>query len=295
MHVDDQPWKYLDDLALLRTALTFTESATGFSARLVEKDYYCSLLLYDFALAFQRGMVFKGGTCLSKVYADFYRFSEDLDFVIPIEIKAPRAERRAIIVPFRDHLMRLSERLPCFHSAEPLRGFNLSKQYIGRYAYRSLVTGQSEFIKVEIGLREPLFDPIELRWARTMLLDPFSNAPALAPIAVNVMSIRETYAEKFRAALTRREPAVRDFYDIAHAVHTQILHLNDARLVEIIRAKLAVPDNAAVDVSERRLEALRRQLEPQLKPVLRPADYMSFDLDRALRIVLELARIGLRL
>ena len=125
-----------------------------------------------------------------------------------------------------------------------------------------------------------------------MLLDPFSNAPAIAPIAVNVMSIRETYAEKFRATLTRREPAVRDFYDIAHALHTQILNLNDARLVEIIREKLAVPDNAPVDVSERRLVAIRRQLEPQLKPVLRPADYTNFDLERALSIVVELARIS---
>ena len=90
MHADDQPWKYLDDCALLRTALTFTESATGFSARLVEKDYYCSLLLHDFALAFQQGMVFKGGTCLSKVYADFYRFSEDL-----VSSSQSRSRRRA--------------------------------------------------------------------------------------------------------------------------------------------------------------------------------------------------------
>jgi predicted nucleotidyltransferase component of viral defense system len=117
---DAQPLKYLDDLDLLRAALTFTESATDFSARLVEKDYYCSLLLHDFALAFQQGMVFKGGTCLSKVYVDFYRFSEDLDFVIPVEIKASRSDRRTLITHFRGHLTRLSERLPCFHVAEPL-------------------------------------------------------------------------------------------------------------------------------------------------------------------------------
>ena len=29
-------------------------------------------------------LVFKGGTCLSKVHADFYRLSEDLDLIIPV-------------------------------------------------------------------------------------------------------------------------------------------------------------------------------------------------------------------
>lgn len=295
MPADDQLIKYLNDVALLREALMFTASATGFSARLVEKDYYCSLLLSDFAPAFQHGMVFKGGTCLSKVYADFYRFSEDLDFVIPIKTQASRSERRMLIAPCRDHLMRLAERLPCFYIVAPLQGSNLSKQYIGRYAYRSLVTGQDEFIKVEISLREPLCDPIELRLARTMLIDPFRNAPAIVPIAVNVISLRETYAEKFRAALTRREPAIRDFYDIAYAIRASLLSPNDAGLIEIIREKLAVPDNAPVDISEGKLAALRRQLEPQLKPVLRAADYEYFTLERAFGIVVELAKIGLHL
>ncbi len=295
MRDNDQLLQYLDDLGLLRAALTFTESVTGFSARLVEKDYYCSLLLHDFALAFQQGMVFKGGTCLSKVYADFYRFSEDLDFVIPIKTHASRSERRTLIAPFRDYLTRLPDRLPCFHIAEPLQGFNLSKQYIGRYAYHSQVTGQDEFIKVEIGLREPLFDPIESRLARTMLIDPFRNLPALVSVAVNVMSLRETYAEKFRAALTRKEPAIRDFYDIAYAIRTRRLNLNDTRLVTLIREKLTVPDNTPVDISEAKLSVLRRQLEPQLQPVLRGPDYENFDLEHAFGIVVQLATISLHL
>lgn len=291
MHDNDQPLKYLDDIGLLRAALTFTESETGFSARLVEKDYYCSILLHDLAPAFQRGLVFKGGTCLSKVYANFYRCSEDLDFVIPIKTQASRSERRTSIDPFRDHLTRLSERLLCFHIAEPLRGSNLSKQYNARYAYHSLVTGEDEFIKVEISMREPLLDPIEQRLARAMLIDPFRNEPAMAPIAVNVMSIRETYAEKFRAALTRKEPAIRDFYDIEHAVRMRTLDPNDARLVELIREKLAVPDNAPVDVSEEKLVAVRRQLETRLKPVLRGEDYVNFNLEKAFGIVLQFAEM----
>jgi predicted nucleotidyltransferase component of viral defense system len=288
MHHDDQTLKYHEDIDLFREALTFMESQTGFSSRLVEKDYYCSIILHDLAPAFQSGMGFKGGTCLSKVHTDFYRLSEDLDFVISTEINAPRADRRTKIAPLREYLAGLSERLPCFHAAEPLQSFNLSKQYVGRYAYRSLVTGQDEFIKVEIGLREPLLDPMESRLARTMLLDPFRNEPAIAPISVHVLSIRETYAEKIRAALTRREPAIRDFYDIDYAVRTRKLEPTDDRLLDLIRHKLAVASNDPLDVSERKLRLLSRQLESQLKPVLQAQDYANFDLERAFGIVARL-------
>ena len=49
---------------------------------LFEKDYFCSVLLADLRVAFQQGLVFKGGTSLTKVYAEFYRLNEVLDFVI---------------------------------------------------------------------------------------------------------------------------------------------------------------------------------------------------------------------
>ena len=88
--MDSSQPHYHEDGAAFRGALEFTASLTGFSARLIEKDYFCSLLLRDFAPLFQASLIFKGGTCLSKVYADFYRLSEDLDFVIPMPEKASR-------------------------------------------------------------------------------------------------------------------------------------------------------------------------------------------------------------
>jgi hypothetical protein len=59
---------YHEDGDLFREALSYTQSETGFSARLVEKDYYCSLLLEDMAAVTRPPWVFKGGTCLSKVH-----------------------------------------------------------------------------------------------------------------------------------------------------------------------------------------------------------------------------------
>ena len=40
------PW-YHEDRSRFRDALTLTEAESDFSARLIEKDYYCSLLLHD--------------------------------------------------------------------------------------------------------------------------------------------------------------------------------------------------------------------------------------------------------
>jgi hypothetical protein len=92
-------------------------------------------------------------------------------------------------------------------------------------------------------------------------------------------------AEKLRAAMSRREAAVRDFYDVDYAVRRLGFRLDDTELLELLRAKLAVPGNDPVDVSPARLAALRPQLEAQLKPVLRDRDFTEFDLDRAFRIV----------
>ncbi len=286
---DAQAPRLHEDTELFRAALNFTERETGFSARLVEKDYFCSVLLADLRDPFEQGLVFKGGTSLSKVHTEFYRLSEDLDFVVSMPIDSPRADRRAAIAPLKAHLSRLSTRLDCFEEGEPLSGTNVSKQYIGRFTYQSFVTGQIESIKVEVGLREPVIEPVENSEAHTLVIHPFRDDPAVQPILVNTLSFRETYAEKFRAALTRREPAIRDYFDIDHAVRIGRLQVGDHQLLALIGKKLAVTGNEPVDVSESKLAVLRRQLAGQLQPVLRAGDFEQFDLERAFRTVQTVA------
>lgn len=58
---------HAEDAALLREAIGYTAAETGLSARLIEKDYFCSVALEY--LADECGNVtFKGGTCLSKTH-----------------------------------------------------------------------------------------------------------------------------------------------------------------------------------------------------------------------------------
>ena len=284
-----EPRNYHEDADLFREALSYTHSETGFSERLVEKDYYCSLLLEDLLAITTPEWVFKGGTCLSKVHSDFYRMSEDLDFAFSVPLDASRSQRSKMIVPMKEHLAKLARRLACFNVVEALRGYNNSTQYIGGLSYKSVVTGQDESIKVEFSIREPILEPVKPLPARTLLIDPFRQAAAVAPLEVPVLSCRETYAEKLRAALTRREPAIRDFYDIDHGVRSGRLKTDDRRLIDLVRRKLAVPGNDPINITDAKHEILKRQVQGQLRPVLREADYAGFDLERAFKIVAHVA------
>jgi hypothetical protein len=121
------------------------------------------------------------------------------------------------------------------------------------------------------------------------MLDPVSGKPLMPPVSIRCISKAEAMAEKFRAALSRREAVIRDFFDIDYAVRKLGLHPRDAAFIKLVRHKLEVPGNDPVDVSGDRLKALRLQLEPRLKPVLRAKDFEEFDLDRAFKIVADAA------
>ncbi len=271
------------DPDLFREAISFTAAETTFPPRLIEKDYFCTLLLDYFKTI--EGLIFKGETCLAKVHADFYRLSEDMDFVVPMSIDSKKNERRKVIGSAKDAFHEIEHHLSYFHLAESLKGANESTQYIGVLTYDSLISVNKEIIKLEISLREPLLEKPEILDTRTILLDPISSQPMIFPVPFSCISKRESYAEKFRAALTRRDPAIRDYFDIDYAIRRLDLNIDEKSMVELVRKKLAVLGNDEIIPSDDRLRALRDQIESELKPVLRKRDYDEFKIDRAFSIV----------
>lgn len=268
--------------------MRFTTAQTGFVPRLIEKDYFCTVVLAYLA-ASTTELVFKGGTCLAKVHAEFYRLSEDLDFVIPTPLDASRSDRSRLAAESKRPIRAIGRQVPGLRVITALTGANDSSQYAAVLGYASLLSAREETIKIEIGLREPLLKPATPGEARTLLLDPITNAPVVPALPVPCLSRAEAMAEKLRAAMSRREAAVRDFYDVDHAVRRLGLHVNDPELLALVRVKLAVPGNDPVDVSPARIAALRPQVEAQLKPVLRDRDFTEFDLDRAFSTVAGVA------
>jgi len=277
-----------EDRDLFAEAVNFASATTGFAARLIEKDYFASVLLRHLCSG-SADLVFKGGTCLSKVYWDFSRLSEDLDFSVPVARDATRGQRRAAASLIKHVISVIPDTLQVFRVEEAQRGFNLSTQYVSVLSYQSQIAEDAEKVKVEIGFREPLLLDAVVLEARTLLLDPVSSQEMIPAFAVRAIAETEAYAEKARAALTRREPAVRDFYDFDYAVRMGRLQPGADDFVALVQQKLAMPGNEGIDVSDTRRDQLVRQLEAELRPVLRPADFEAFDFGRAFASVAALA------
>ena len=275
---------------LFREHVQYTAGRTGFRGELVEKDFYCSAILSHLAGPFRPAVVFKGGTCLSKVYARFYRLSEDLDFAVSLPIEASRGERSDRMGPVKAACQTLAKQLPGLDVLEAIKGGNASRQYIGTWGYRSVVSGSMERVKIEVSLREPLLLPPEEGHASTLLQNAFTGEPLVAPFLLSVIALKELWAEKVRAALTRREPAIRDFFDLDYASANLALDLGNANLITLARRKLTVPGNDSVNVADSRLKDLQGQVESQLRPVLRESEFVAFDLQRIWNEVVTLAR-----
>src|SRR5450432_1108711 len=108
-----------EDPEFFREAVNFTARETAFLPRLIEKDYFCTVLL-EYLAQNVDDLVFKGGTCLAKIHADFYRLSEDLDFVFAMPTDSTRADRRMRAAPLKRAMEKLSDELSVFRFLEPL-------------------------------------------------------------------------------------------------------------------------------------------------------------------------------
>ncbi|MBI4729997.1 MAG: nucleotidyl transferase AbiEii/AbiGii toxin family protein [Acidobacteria bacterium] len=228
-------------------------------------------------------LVFKGGTCLAKVHSGFFRLSEDLDFSIPTAPDSTRGVRSRTVTPVKAVVGRLQN--IGFELLVPLQGHNASTQYNATLGYRSLLAPRTETIAIEIGLREPTLTAPEQGRVHTAVLHWARGGALIETFPARCLSYPEAMAEKLRAALSRQEAAIRDFFDIDHAVLVAGLDVADPEFLRLVRSKLAVDGAGALDVSPERLDQLRPQLDAHLRPVLRAREFDQFDLDRAFRIV----------
>ncbi len=275
---------HIDDRALLIRSIELTARQAGFNPRLIEKDYFCSVVL-EYLAASEPELTFKGGTCLAKIHSDFYRLSEDLDFSISTPLSASRKERSRRADRLKSVVGDIPKHLPGFQIVQPIRGANESMQYNAVVSYASLLDAHVEPINIEVGLRELTLTALHQGSLKTMLLNPINGRPLIDNFLVSCLSYQEAMAEKLRAALTRRDVAIRDFFDVDYAVRNGALDTSDRALLDLLRRKLQVPGTAPVDTSPARLGQLQRQLKAELRPVLREQDFAQFDLERAVGIL----------
>ena len=180
----------------------------------IEKDYILGLILsclYRHPLI-KKDWVFKGGTCLKKIYLKEYRFSEDLDFTLKEEASVNPNEIE-------------KQLLESFAIGADLFGLMIDKDNI---AISPFPDKQGLFIQIKIPFQSPLMVSGSLPRVKfdlsknevlvdsphdSSLLHDYSDAEhVITP--VQSYSMDEIFAEKCRALVERARP--RDLYDVVH-------------------------------------------------------------------------------
>ncbi|MBI4398156.1 MAG: nucleotidyl transferase AbiEii/AbiGii toxin family protein [Candidatus Omnitrophica bacterium] len=262
----------------------------GFLPLLMEKDYYLTLILSKLN-QLSEGLIFKGGTCLNKVYFSYYRLSEDLDFSMQLPTSTlTRGIRRKAIQPVKDKIKEFAEQfgIKLDETEEP--GRNESKQYLYYFVYQSAVSPGEGKIKFEIGLR---YNPIlgtEKRKVQHHFLHPFTEEILFEGGEVRCLALKEVVAEKLRAAATRKTIAPRDFYDLDFILRKGF-KIADPEVMELFQKKLA-EDRADTDLAgysvhlgrqAEEIKDMRSRIKEELFEVLTAEERKNFDLDAALK------------
>jgi predicted nucleotidyltransferase component of viral defense system len=266
-----------------------TSAQTGFTLRLLEKDYYITIVLSKIN-ELSTNLVFKGGTALSKVYYSYYRLSEDLDFTLKLpDEKSTRTTRRNAIKPIKNSLRDFLKQFGMNIENVEKAGHRESTQYIYYFDYDSVVLGKKESIKLEIGLRKnPILAP-QIRKVKHKFLHPFTGKPLFEAGFVFCLDLKELVAEKLRAAATREIITGRDFYDLGF-LFREGFNFKDKELLELFKRKLE-EDGFSSDLkryrinlgrTDREIDEMKARLNDELFSVLTIEEQKTFDIERVI-------------
>lgn len=214
----------------LRNFLTSIKDKTSITAlELIEKDFYLNVLLSKLNL---EGYVFKGGTCLAKVYLDYFRFSEDLDFTFIDQklwegksTKSIKKICKEMIDNFGEQLEKIG--LDFKFDKKDIKYVMLgsnNKPVTFKVHYISVLTGNPSFVKIQINFLEKImFVPQTKELLPLIKLNQFAKEDQIyfkeflgiyKPIKIDVYAIKEIVAEKVRSLLTRKAIKSRDAIDL---------------------------------------------------------------------------------
>ena len=225
---------------ITKEIVDYISSKTDVKRRdLLEKDLLLHQILYHLQKNkhFAEHYVFKGGTCLTKCYLGYYRFSEDLDFSwTQPEIfnkkseKQIRKELSKEISDLAKILEGIAQQLGLkFKDDKKNHNFidfgGNNKFVTFKVWYPSVELGTDQFVKIQVNYVEKFVNKMKQVKANNILdekkidskefnfLFP-GNEILLETIDLMVYDIKEILIEKMRAILTRKGVKARDFIDI---------------------------------------------------------------------------------
>jgi len=221
-----------------KEALTWLSEKLGIANfMLIEKDLLLQGLLVELSKSayFLENFVFKGGTCLTKAYFDYYRFSEDLDFTWisqkNFENKTEKQIRKILsqeINKIMELLAAASKELDLDFKAEKSNKHYVQLGGSNRFAtfkfwYKPIDEERETFIKIQLNFVEKIvhkptkhvLNAIATAHNKDIeFLFPNRAAMALQSPEFYCYDLKEIASEKIRALLTRRGFKARDIIDL---------------------------------------------------------------------------------
>jgi len=219
---------------------------TGFSSKLLEKDYYLTKILQRISEKRIKYLVFKGGTCLNKCYLGFYRLSEDLDFVYNKDVKGLiKLQIKKILDGLRRELFQVLNEMEFKTNRELGKGWKMitsreDPKIVGLEiitACNSMIDNSVQTIKLEISFRKRLRKPTKIKTIKHKFVDALGEPILRKDVEIEVIDLTENFAEKFRALVIRKNVAIRDVYDIYFILKNSLVKI-DKELTDLILIKI---------------------------------------------------------
>ena len=275
----------LIDKSKLKDLIPVIAGKQRFRPTIVEKDYYLTVVLNSIETLLSDKIVFKGGTLLNKMYLNYHRLSEDLDFTYYSEDLSARSKRSKAITPIREKMPEFLKALGLKSDNPKGKGFNNSTQYVFDINYPSLITAREESVKLEISLRQPLLQKPVFNTIKHFYQDPFTGEDLIPSNKVWSLSFMEAASEKLKAAINRKEPAIRDYYDLRH-IDESGFDFYEEKFIDLFKKKLFAEKytgnyRTKFGLSADKVEGLYKQVGTDLMPVIRFDEH--FDLDKVFK------------
>lgn len=212
------------------------------STAIIEKDYYVTLILLEL-VKLVPGLLFKGGTSLSKCYKIIDRFSEDIDISLDSEhqSQANRKNLKHIIVEICNNL-----KLNLINESEIKSRKNYNCYKIDYYARHSLQGVNSQLLIETVFIVKSF--PIEIKKASSMVYDYLKVVGnedlikyyELTPFSIRVQTLNRTFIDKVFAICdymldNKAERQSRHIYDLYRLLNYVSLNEHLKKLIKEVR------------------------------------------------------------
>jgi len=249
----------------------------NFNIYKLEKDFLLTVILI-FLWKNYPELIFKWWTCLNKIYLDYFRLSEDLDFNV-ITDKC-RSARRVLLKNYKEKLIKDLSAI-WLKILDWRTKHNNDTQWIFHFSYKSLIDNSEQVIQIDISLKEKIEKNPPKKVIKSVFRDLFTNEYIFWENIISVMDFNEIVSEKLRAALTRTTPAIRDFFDIYYIKENTDFNFDN--IEDLLFIKLKEADfKYTIDWN---FNLLKNQISDNLLPMLDKKT--DFDFEEVYEFILK--------